>query len=54
MAQMTHKAPDIEKEVQALGSPDGTMLFNVWMHETHAVEILESEFGLVNYDTAAP
>lgn len=51
-AKLAHKLPDIEKEVQALGSPDGTMLFNVWMHETHAVEILESEFGLVNYDTA--
>lgn len=50
-AKLAHKLPDIEKEVQALSSPDGTMLFNVWMHETHAVEILESEFGLVNYDT---
>lgn len=53
-AKLAHKAPDIEKEVQALGSPDGTMLFNVWMHETHAIDTLESEFGLVNYDYVAP
>jgi hypothetical protein len=55
-AKLAHMAPDIEKEVQALGSPDGTMLFNVWMHETHLVDplvidgTLESEFGLVNYN----
>lgn len=53
-AKLAHKAPDIEKEVQALGSPDGTMLFNVWMREIHDGDYLESEFGLVNYDTAAP
>ena len=56
-AKLAHKAPDIEKEVQALGSPDGTMLFNVWMHEILATPELESEFGLVNYNfdlTAAP
>jgi hypothetical protein len=51
-AKLAH-SPDIDKEVQALGSPDGSMLFNVWMYETHALDALESEFGLVNYNYVA-
>jgi hypothetical protein len=49
-----------EMEVQGLASPDGTMMFGVWLEETagpvteaDASQLgLESRFGLVNYDTA--
>ncbi len=46
-----------EKEVQAVATPDGTMLFNAWLQETETLDIdpstgLESRTGLVDYDTA--
>ena len=60
LAKLAHSggSPEavIEKEVQALASPNGTMLFNAWLQETH-VECgdpwcgLESRFGLVEYDS---
>ena len=49
-----------EKEVQAIASPDGTMLFNAWLQETETYDPLvpetglDSRFGLVDYDTVAP
>jgi hypothetical protein len=45
-----------EKEVQALATPDGTMMFNAWLQETETLCAdpwcgLETRFGLVDYDT---
>ena len=59
LAKLAHKN-SIEKEVQAIASPDGTMLFNAWLYESHDEACadsfcgLESEFGLVEYDTLIP
>jgi hypothetical protein len=60
-ARLAHKADVEEKELQALPSPDGTMMFNVWVQETEHYDAgdpdsgLESRFGLVeyNFDPAA-
>jgi hypothetical protein len=58
-AKLASRADVEEKEVQALSSPDGTMLFNAWLQETetHCADEwcgLESRSGVVNYDTVAP
>jgi hypothetical protein len=59
-AKLAHKAePTEEKEVQALASPDGSMLFNAWLRESPEDYVgvdsgLESLFGLVNYNYEAP
>ena len=58
LAARTDLDPDLdvhEMEVQGLASPDGTMLFNVWLQETHTLCAdpwcgLDSRYGLVNYD----
>ena len=56
LAKLAHKN-SIEKEVQAIASPDGTMLFNAWLYESHSEACgdafcgLESEYGVVEYDT---
>jgi len=55
LAKLAHKNA-VEKEVQALASPNGTMLFNAWLHETHSEVCgeklcgLESLHGLIEYD----
>jgi hypothetical protein len=55
-AKLASRADVEEKEVQAVATPDGTMLFNAWLQETETLCAdpwcgLESRFGLVNYDT---
>ena len=61
LASTAHKAYAEEMEVQALASPDGTMLYNAWIYETHedcgalnppcGEPALESMFTRVDYDT---
>jgi hypothetical protein len=58
-AKLATKTDVEEKEVQALSTADGTMLFNVWLQETETLCAdpwcgLESRSGVVNYDTVAP
>jgi hypothetical protein len=58
-AKLASRVDVEEKEVQALATPDGTMLFNAWLQETHTLCAdpwcgLESRSGLANYDTVAP
>ncbi len=58
-AKLASRADVEEKEVQALSSPDGTMLFNAWLQETETFCAdewcgLESRSGVVKYDTVAP
>ena len=58
-AKLASRADVEEKEVQAVASPDGTLLFNAWLQETETLCAdpwcgLDSRFGLVDYDTVAP
>ena len=59
-AKLASRADVEEKEVQAVASPDGTLLFNSWLQETETyVDTdpstgLDSRFGLVDYDIAEP
>ena len=58
-AKLASRADVEEKEVQALATPDGTMLFNAWLQETETLCAdpwcgLESRTGRVDYDTVAP
>ena len=59
LAKLAHSGglPDavIEKEVQGLGSSDGSMMFGAWIQETHDACSdpwcgLESRLGLVDYN----
>ena len=55
-AKLASKLDVEEKEVQAVASPDGNMLFNAWLQETEIPDPLdpssglESRFGLVDYE----
>ena len=58
-AKLASRADVEEKEVQAVATPDGTMLFNAWLQETETLCAdpwcgLESRTGRVDYDTVAP
>ena len=58
-AKLASRADVEEKEVQALATPDGTMLFNAWLQETETLCAdpwcgLESRTGRVDYDTVVP
>ena len=58
LSMLAHRNDVLEMEVQGVASPDGTMLFDAWLSETHTYtgdsltdhfSGLESRFGLVNF-----